>query len=108
MDLIAPRKIRSKAIGKSYEYIEIIRDGDPEGLTGESISLSNQTSMNVELTGTYLSENTGTNNRKFLSNYTGGKVILIQKGNNISGTYHTTGKKAGRIKGDTINFNWST
>ena len=87
------------ALGKPYKDFLYVREGDPEGLDKSSETM-------VKLSGAYLSENTGTNKRNLLSSYTGGKVILIQKGNDISGTYGTTGKIAGRIEGNTINFEW--
>ena len=85
--------------GGGDDWFFDIRPGDPEGLDKSPV-------VRVQLTGNYVSQNTGTDRNRFLSRYTGGKVSLVQSGNGITGTYGDSGKIFGTIKGRNISFEW--
>ena len=58
------------------------------------------------VSGTYVSENTGTDRHILLSNYSGGIVKLVQTGSEITGTYADSGLISGEIRDGFIRFDW--
>ena len=78
----------------------------PERSANIEVDASTTIEPDFDLTGTYVSESTGNNRRHFISNYTGGKVTLVQSGYKVNGTYGDSGKIQGEITGNKVNFIW--
>ena len=97
--IISEDKIRTKAIGRSAEYLLTVQKGFP-------VSLGEPLVSTAGLTGTYVSENTGSDTSQFLSNYSGGKVTLVRNGLQVSGKFGVSGEIAGEIEGEKIRFDW--
>jgi len=98
-------KFRMKSIGKSYDIVFKIREGDPEGLGKEATP--NDTSIQVDISGTYRSEIIGSGDWS-LGRFPNIEVILKQNKGEISGTFSGTrsGEIEGILNGDTIKFKW--
>jgi len=97
-------KFRMKAIGKSYESIFTVREGDPEKLGPDDPEV--QPPSWLGLSGTYVSDITTSDRWYFRhKSYRKMEIILEQDGNKIIAVDETTRSKAeGKLKGDTIEF----
>lgn len=98
-------KFRMKAIGKSYESIFTIREGDPEGIGGEKVVTMQTVAMQINVSGTYVSDITS-NRNDFFGNIDDNLIFTLeQNGDRITALNSTHNLKIGGTrKGNTIQF----
>ena len=107
-------KFRMKAIGKSYQSIFTIHQGDPEGLGGVVASMNSSPPIIYNFTGTYTSAiayNQDVDRNSFRGHFGSRPNIVIgiqHKGDVITGVMSSDrlGEIEGLIKGNKIKFNY--
>jgi hypothetical protein len=101
-----------KAIGKPYEDILTIREGDPEGLAGELAAPLTQMPPDFNITGTYIANVTRENNSDYFcfNQKKTFQIDLKQENNIIKGNFLSgiSGGIEGAMVGNKVKFNWYT